>query len=184
MPSLRSFTGLISFMLCNFLFANDVDVYVDKGACPGEGCEYCALYVAKTDVPVYEEASIGSNKLGVITVADTFIARTGEVHTVPTRFEVHREHDGIGPEDEVFALTYVGEGYFRIFLNGELQTADLGFSPWGGSGGKTCDNPAYCWGRLVRELEFTWWMWVVAESGLTGWVIADDSIAQIDGRSH
>lgn len=174
--------GLTILLLFGNLRAQETDVYVDKGACPGEGCEYCALYVAKSDVAVYEDPSTESKQLGEIPANDTFISKRGEVHTVPTRFEVHRQHDGIKPEDEVLALTYLGEGYYRIFLNGELTRADLGFSPWGGSGGKTCNNPRFCWGQLENELEFTWWMWVIAESSLEGWVIADGSMRQIDDR--
>lgn len=174
--------GLIMLLLLADLRAQEMDVYVDKGACPGEGCEYCALYIAKSDVTVYKNPSSESTQVGVIAANDTFISKRGEVHTVPTRFRVRREHGGIKPEDEVFALTYLGEGYYRIFLNGELNRADLGFSPWGGSGGKTCNNPKYCWGQLDKELEFTWWMWVIAESGLEGWVIADGSMRQIQNK--
>jgi len=175
-------TCFFMLMLSDDLPAQELDVFVDAGACPGEGCEYCALYVAKSEVSVYEKASAESKKLGVIAAGDTFISKTGEVHTVPTRFEVHRESDGIKPGDEVFALTYLGEGYFRIFLNGELTQADLGFSPWGGSASKICDKPKYCWGRLEKELEFTWWMWVIAESSLQGWVVADESMQQIQNK--
>ena len=36
-------------------------------------------------------------------------------------------------------------------------------------------------GRLAKELEFTWWMWVISESSLSGWVVADKSMSEIDG---
>ncbi len=155
------------------------DVYVDPGACPGEGCGYCNLYLAQAEVAVYEKPSLESERVGSLNLGDAFVAKSGEVHTVPTRFEVHREHEGISPGDEVYALTYLGEGYFRVFHNGELKSADLGFSPWGGSGGKTCNEPAYCWGRLAAELDFTWWLWVVSETGLSGWVAADDTVREV-----
>jgi len=180
MPLPKYTLGIILLGVFQSSSADEQEIFVDSGACPGEGCGYCALYVAKSDVTVYEKASVASKKLGEIPSGDNFVSKTGEVHTVPTRFEVHREHKGIKPGDEVFALTYFGEGYFRIFHNGNLTRADLGFSPWGGGAGKTCDNPKYCWGRLTKELEFTWWMWVVAESGLAGWVVADDSIREIE----
>jgi len=63
-----------------------------------------------------------------------------------------------------------------------LTEADLGFSPWGGSAGKTCDKPQHCWGHLTRELEFTGWLRVITETSLEGWVIADDSMRAIDNR--
>lgn len=182
MPHTGYIIGTTILLLFGVQAAAEMDVYVDAGACPGEGCEYCALYVAKSEVPVYESPSIESKRLGVIPADDTFIARTGAVHTVPIKFDVHREHKGIKPGDEVFALTYLGEGYFRIYHNGELTQADLGFSPWGGSTGKICDEPKYCWGRLEKELEFTWWMSVIAESSLEGWVIADSSMQQVQNK--
>jgi hypothetical protein len=164
------------------LLAEERDIFIDSGACPGEGCGYCSLYVAVSDVPVYDKPTLQSRQLGTIPSGDTFVSKQGEVHTVPTRFEVHREHEGIKPGDEVFALTYLGEGDFRIFHNGELTQADLGFSPWGGGAGKTCDKPKYCWGRLTKELEFTWWIWVIAESSLEGWVVGDDSMREIQNK--
>lgn len=182
MRLLKYIAGIIVFGALGVLSAEEQEIFVDSGACPGEGCGYCALYVARTDVTVYEKPSLKSKQLGEIPSGDTFVSKSGEVHTVPTRFEVKREHGGIKPGDEVFALTYLGEGYFRIFHNGSLTQADLGFSPWGGGAGKTCDNPQFCWGRLTKELEFTWWMWVISESSLEGWVVSNDSMHAIQKK--
>ncbi len=182
MRRLKVTLGIIVLGVFRVLSAEEQEIFVDSGACPGEGCGYCALYVARSDVPVYEKSAVTSKQLGEIPSGNTFVSKLGEVHTVPTRFEVHREHKGIKPGDEVFALTYLGEGYFRIFHNGTLTRADLGFSPWGGGAGKTCDKPAYCWGRLTKELEFTWWMWVISETGLAGWVIADNAMREIQNE--
>ncbi len=174
--------GIILLGTVRAVSAEVPEIFVDSGACPGEGCGYCGLYVALSDVPVYEKPSRTSRKHGEIPSGDTFISKRGEVHTIPTRFEIHREHKDFKASDEVFALTYLGEGYFRVFLNGTLTQANLGFSPWGGSGGKTCNNPKRCWGRLVKELEFTWWIWVIAESSMEGWVVGDDSMRQIQNK--
>jgi hypothetical protein len=182
MQRIRYTVGILALGVLRILSAEEHEIFVDSGACPGEGCGYCFLYVATSAVTVYEKPSLASIKLGEISSGDTFVSKSGEVHTVPTRFEVHQEHDGVRPGDEVFALTYLGEGHYRIFHNGSLTQADLGFSPWGGSAGNTCDNPEYCWGRLVNELEFTWWMWVIAESGVAGWVVADDSMREIENN--
>ena len=182
MRHIKHITGITLLGVFSALLAEEQEVFVDSGACPGEGCGYCALYVARSEVTVFKKASTKSERLGEIPSGDTFISKTGEVHTVPTRFEVHREHESIKPGDEVFALTYLGEGNFRLFHNGRLTQADLGFSPWGGSAGTTCDNPQYCWGRLTRELEFTWWMWVISESSLAGWVVADESMREIQNK--
>ena len=161
---------------------SDGDVYIDQHACPGEGCGFCALYKAVSTVTVYEKPSNESAIVGNVEPADTFLSKDGEVHTVATPFVVDREHEQFKPGDEVLALTYGGEGWFQVYHNGELTRADLNFSPWGGSGGKTCDNPQHCWGHLTRELEFTWWLRVITETHLEGWVIADRSMRQIDNE--
>jgi hypothetical protein len=155
-------------------------VFVDAGACPGEGCGYCALYAAKVDLPVFDKPSTSAKRVGEMHAGDTFISKTGEVHTIPTRFEVHKGSGPFKPGDDVYAVTYLGEGYFRVFHNGELVRADLGFSPWGGGAGKTCDKPKYCFGQLSKELEFTWWIFVLSETGLEGWVVANESIRWIE----
>lgn len=169
--------GLIG--LVGTLPAAELELFVDSDACPGERCSNSLAYVAKANVSVFETPSIHANKIGEIRAGETLQSKSGEVHTVPTRFEVHRQHKDILPGDEVFALTYIGEGNFRIFHNGELTQSDLGFSPWGGSTGKTCDKQQACWGRLVEELEFTWWLRVMYETNLEGWVVADKSIQEI-----
>ena len=161
---------------------NDGDVFIDHHACPGEGCSYCTLYKAMSSITVYEQPSKESAVVGDVQPGDTFLSRDGEVHTVPTPFIVDREHEAFKPGDEVLALTYTGEGWYRVRHNGVLTAADLGFSPWGGSGGKTCNKPQYCWGHLARELEFAWWIRVITETSLEGWVVADDSMRAIDNR--
>jgi hypothetical protein len=161
---------------------NDGEVFIDHHACPGEGCRYCTLYKAVTSVTVYEQPWTESAVVGEVQPGDTFLSKDGEVHTVPTPFIVDREHETFRPGDEVLALTYTGEGWYRVRHNGVLTEADLGFSPWGGSGGKTCNRPERCWGHLTRELEFTWWMRVITETSLEGWVVADQSMRAIDNR--
>lgn len=59
------------------LSAQELDVFVDSGACPGEGCDYCGLYVALSDVKVYEEPALTAKQLGEIAAGDTFVAKTG-----------------------------------------------------------------------------------------------------------
>lgn len=159
---------------------SDGDIFVDQHACPGEGCGYGMLYKAVTTVIVFEKPSLEAAIAGEYKPGDTFSTEDGEVHTEATKFVVDREHDQFKPGDQVLVLTYSGEGRFRIYHNGELTTADLNFSPWGSSGGKTCDKPKRCWGHLTRGLKFTWWMRVTSEVGPDGWVMADGSAHAID----
>ena len=179
---MRILVGILITMLAGPALSEIPEVFVDTGACPGEGCGYNNLYKAQVEVRVFEKPAISSPAVGVVSAGDTFISKHGEVHTVPTRFDVHRDSGPFAPGDEVYAVTYLGEGHFRVFHNGELVSADLGFSPWGGGAGKTCDRPEYCFGRLSKELEFTWWLFVLSETGLEGWVVADKSIRQVEPK--
>ena len=176
-------TAIFLFFLLPEIASSEIpSTFVDSGACPGEGCGYGAPYEANAAVPIFERPSTSSKRIGEVASGDTFLSKTGEVHTVPTRFEVLSESGPFRPGDDVYALTYLGEGYFRIFHNGKLTQADLGFSPWGGSAGKTCDKPEHCFGILSEELEFTWWLFVLSETGMEGWVVADESIRGIDSN--
>lgn len=159
---------------------NDGATFIDPHACPGEGCRYNLMYKATAPVTVYEQPKKAAAIAGVVKTGDVFLAMDGEVHTVPTPFIVDREHKNLKPGDEVLALTYSGEGWFRVYLNGDLTEADLDFSP---SGGKTCNNdPQHCWGHLTRPHESTWWMRVITEDSLEGWVVADETMRAIDNR--
>jgi len=178
---LRILVALAFVSIVEISSAEIPDIFVDKGACPGEGCTYCGLYRASQSFDLLREPSTSSEVVGKVLAEETFISKTGEVHTVPTRFEVHEASGPFLPGDDVFALTYGGEGWFRVFHNGELIDADLGFSPWGGGAGKTCDKPEFCFGQLTKDLEFTWWIFVVSESGAQGWTAHDNSMKWIDG---
>lgn len=167
-------------MLTGTSIAEIPDVFIDPGACPGEGCTYCEIYSASEDLDLFETPSLDANVIGRIKSGETLLSKTGEVHTLPTRFEIYRDSGPFQAGDDVYVLTYGGEGYFRIYHNGELTVTDLGFSPWGGGSGKTCDKPEFCFGRLAKELEFTWWIFVLSEGGSQGWVPHDSSMRWIE----
>ena len=157
------------------------DVFVDEGACPGEGCVYDEQWVARSLVQLYEAPVESALVSGIVREGEAVQTTTGEVHTEPGRFIVHRPHDEFSPEDEVFLYTYLGEGWFRLRHNGELKVADLGFSPWGGTSGKRCELESRCWGSLEQELHFEWWVKVRTEGGLEGWTL---NVADFDKPTY
>ena len=158
---------------------NEGDLFIDHHGCLGEGCEYGRMYRTGSTRTVYEQSSTESAVIGDIPAGKVLLARDGEVHAVPTRFIVDREFEEFKPGDEVFALTYAGEGWWRVFHNGELTKADFGFSPYGGN---TCDKPKQCWGHLEKPSQTTWWMHVIWEDSVEGWIIADDQMRAIDNK--
>ena len=66
--------------------------------------------------------------------------------------------------------TYQGEGFFTVRYEGQQYTEDLGFSPYGGTGGTRCNDSEHCWGTLTGELQSQWWVKVLLPYGRTGWV--------------
>lgn len=151
-------------------------VYVDVGECPGEGCKYDEQWVAKQPVTVLAEPRANATTLFTIPQGESVRTITGEVHTVPGRFVVHRDEDEFAVGDTVLVYTYLGEGYFRVLHNSLLKDANLHFSPWGGGSGTRCDNPQFCFGTLQKDLEFEWWVNVRTQNHMEGWILfATDS---------
>ncbi len=148
------------------------DLFIDKDACPGEGCVYGERWVARTPVRLQSAPSSTASSSGNVLGGETVQTITGEVHTSPGRFIIHRSHGEFAPGDEMFLYTYLGEGWFRLRHNGLLKIAELGFSPWGGTSGKRCElDSTRCWGSLQQELYFEWWVKVRTEEGLEGWTL-------------
>ncbi len=163
------FVICISLLTCSVL-ADDAGLYIDKGACPGERCTYCTMYVAEKDIVLRKSPSMEAEEAGIVKAGDALLAGSGEVHVVPAKFNVYKDFDQFKPGDEVFLLTYLGEGYFKIQHNGEESQGSFGFSPWGGSWDGKCDDPEVCFGGLDNGYEWTWWLYVTTEKGMYGWI--------------
>ena len=142
--------------------------YIDQGACPFECCVY-RVWKTKRDTVVYAQPNKNEKVVGLLKAGATVEAFTGEVHSSPVRFVVKKAHAEYKPGDFLWVYTYLGEGHFRVWRNGAMQEEDLGFSPYGGSGGARCENREYCWGELEKKLQFTWWVKVRSREGWEGW---------------
>lgn len=143
--------------------------FIDKGACPGEGCRYGETWIARFPVSLRAQPSVESPVVATLETGSEAITLGGEVHTTPSRFKVTRAHGAFQPGDDVWVYTYLGEGYFRVLHNGELKEADLGFSPWGGTAGTKCEASSLCWGTLESRLEFDWWVQLKGPDEVAGW---------------
>ncbi len=164
-------TTLLAIGLLVIAQALAQDTFIDEGACPGEGCVYGESWVARSRVRLHNAPNLSAPFAGTVLAGEAVQTVSGEVHTRPGRFIIHRSHDEFAPGDEVFLYTYLGEGWFRLRHNGLLKVADLGFSPWGGTSGKRCELDSRCWGSLQQELYFEWWVKVRTEEGLEGWTL-------------
>ena len=146
-------------------------VYIDEGACPSEGCSYGKWQVLK-DTPLYSQPTDSAPTVVLVRAGTTVQALTGQVHTAPTPFVVKSDFLGAEgriwvPGDTIWVVTYTGEGWFRVLIDGKLAEQDLGFSPYGGTYGTRCVGCSR--GELARELRSTWWIKIQTPTGDVGW---------------
>lgn len=157
--------------------SNRPAMFVDRHICPGESCTYKGRPKIIKRTSVYSAANAGASKLFEVGAGTTVTSIDSEVHTVAGRFVVKRKHETYRPGDVIWVYTYLGEGIFKVWRAGKMHELDLGFSPWGGSGGKRCEADAkVCWGELDKNLDMTWWLKVRDSRGRTGWVRVNDNV--------
>jgi hypothetical protein len=143
-------------------------VFVDEGACPGEGCSYGKWKVQKETI-LRARPNPKSEVVSKCRVGSEVQALTGQVHTVAGKFIVKKKHQNFSPGDVIWVYTYLGEGFFKVWFDGKFFEEELGFSPWGGSAGSRCEVEKECWGELEQELKFTWWVQIRNADGVIGW---------------
>ena len=150
---------------------------LDRGACPFECCHY-GRWTANRAIAAFAAPRRGSARIAWIAPNTTVEAMDGFVRTLGQPFRVHRAHGDYRPGDTLMVYTYQGEGFFRIWHAGHWRDEDLGFSPYGGSGGTRCADDARCWGTLSAPLRSDWWvrvrlpdarvLWVRGNAGFVG----------------
>jgi hypothetical protein len=141
--------------------------YIDKGACPGEGCIYVGTLKIKRTTFAYARPDAGSLKRGRFMAGDDAVPLTGEVHSIPGRFVVRKARGKYKPGDVLWLYTYLGEGYFKIWHGGKMYPESMEFGHYGRARG--CEESPDCWGDLVRKLKMTWWVKIKDKNGLMGW---------------
>lgn len=144
------------------------EVVVDQGLCPFECCQYGA-WTSIRNVAAYRSPA-SRRPAFAIPKGTALTAVTGYVRSVGTPFVVHRARPPYRPGDRLIVYAYLGEGAFSIWHDGERYAEDLGFSPYGGTGGTRCTDAKHCWGTLTGELRSDWWVQVRLASGKTAWV--------------
>jgi hypothetical protein len=90
-------------------------------------------------------------------------ALAGEVHSVPLRMVAGQDHPDAGVKrgDVIYILHYIGEGFWKVWHNGQLIEID-NFSEKG-------SYPQY-----------TWWVKVKTTSGIVGWTASHGNFSNQD----
>lgn len=151
---------------------------VQEGACPGECCVYGA-WMALGEVPVHAERRGDRDTLFTLREQELFVAVTGEVHVLEPAVVVLREPltmlamrpGGTGldslrfaPGDTVYALDYVGEGFFNLWVDRSIWEVE---AFWGTlEDPRGLDMPAWAETDPVTE----WWVRIRTNDGREGWL--------------
>jgi hypothetical protein len=152
--------------------------FIDKGACPFECCEYRAWKTKKTTI-AYARPDARAPQVGKFIAGSEVVAVTGEVHVTPGRFVFKQAIGNRKPGDVMWVYTYLGEGRFKVWSNGEMDVEELPFSPYNPDQKCGDSDPANCYGELDRKLKMTWWIKIKTKDGLVGWTNQGDNF---DGK--
>jgi len=144
--------------------------FVDKGACPFECCSYRQWTVEKPTV-IKREMSDGSAALFTVKKGEKVQGVTGVVITTrPGKVRVLKNTKigevAVKRGETIYLLTYLGEGFFRMWRNGKLMEGEA-FE----------DTPAF---KVVNQPVSTWWVKIKNRRGQIGWSKQPDNFGNKD----
>jgi murein DD-endopeptidase MepM/ murein hydrolase activator NlpD len=130
LPATLEATGPLSLELSVKATTRDYpplsSTYTDVGACPGEGCRYGSIWTLDASTPVHPTR--GSSQIAFdLPQGQKVTTVTGVVVTKPGRIRIlhpivipgqHPVSSGV-----LYVLTYRGEGFWKVWLNGKLIDA-------------------------------------------------------------
>jgi hypothetical protein len=153
--------------------------YVDRDACPFEGCAYREWTAPKSAI-VYDTWEEKRRQVARISVGEKVTGLTGVVITFrPGVIRMDRDlpEQHLKRGDTILTYTYKGEGFAAVWFKGIFYSEfDISFTKWPDGGG--CGG-AHCAATYTDLGKITWWAQVRLSSGRMGWV--DMGEAEFDG---
>ena len=143
--------------------------FVDKGACPFECCTYRDWTVDKPTT-IRSAVRDGSSIAFRLKKGERVKGITGAVTTLQPGEVRVLKRTKIGtftarPGDTLYLLTYVGEGFHRIWYKGKITEEE------------TYDKAIF---RQIREPKSVWWVKVRNSRGQIGWSREPDNFGNKD----
>jgi hypothetical protein len=165
----------MGFIPCAGITAERPTKYVDEGACPFECCTY-REWTVKTPTTLLTTPDEQSKPIGVVRTGEKVDGLTGFVVTIePGLIEVLRPHASkvsnktYNPKDLVWVYTNLGEGFFRVWFQGQMYEEEASFFVHGLGGWDRCVEEKTCWGQRKHPPKAMWWVKVKSKSGIVGW---------------
>ncbi|MBK7392881.1 MAG: hypothetical protein IPI64_06200 [Chloracidobacterium sp.] len=143
--------------------------FVDKGACPFECCTYRDWTVEKATT-IRSAMRDGSSIAFRLKKGERVRGLTGSVITSQAGEVRVLKRTKIGrftarPGDTLYLLTYVGEGFHRVWYKGKITEEE------------TYDKTIF---RQIREPKAVWWVKVRNSRGQIGWSREPDNFGNKD----
>jgi murein DD-endopeptidase MepM/ murein hydrolase activator NlpD len=158
--------------------------YIDAGACPGEGCVYNDTWTIEKSISVHPARGASATSF-VLTKGQKVRTVTGVVVSTPGKIKIIHPVRVAGQElvrsGYLDVLTYRGEGFWKVWLNGKLidsvQLQNVFSSITCQSSDTPCMQRAEAtlingpiWGELEAAPKPDWWVQIKDVSGRLGWV--------------
>lgn len=158
---------------------------ISEGACPFECCTYREWSVL-ADTPLLEKPKNGSRVVGNALIGAKVQGLTGIVIvTEPGKIKVLKPHTGESaktykPGEIVWVYTELGEGFFKVWHNGEMYEEKAFFMYQDIGGFDTCVDDGTCWGERIGFPKSVWWVQVKTNDGIIGWSLSHQSFGEMD----
>jgi hypothetical protein len=142
--------------------------YEDSGACPFECCTYREWSVTASTLvrvnrddaaPIAFRVTRGQKVIGVTGVVIT--TRLG-VAVVRRRTTIGERKVSVAPGESLDLLHYMGEGYWKFWLRGEVDQGEVAGKAEACTGSR-CDV------QVEQEPETVWWAKIRDARGREGW---------------
>lgn len=148
--------------------------FVDMGACPFEGCVY-RDWVAMEVVPARTARRSNARIAFTVKKGERVKALTGVVITTkagrvqfpkPMDLQSNTGKLHVKPHETLFLLTYQGEGFMKVWLNGKVYDGVEVTSFYD----EICKaDPHRCGATNFEEPQCVWWVKIRNRRGQVGW---------------
>lgn len=153
--------------LCSNIYAQEEKPnvpYIQSNVCPFECCQY-GKWIAKSPLKAYKKEGDSSAIAFTIKPGEQFTAIKGNVHVVKLGVVVITEpFDAFSKDDNIFVLSYKGEGFYDIWYKGKVLSDIEQF--WIDKSSKSSSKAL-----LKQPPQIVWWVLVKNKDGKQGWLM-------------